>query len=56
MRILDKPVTKDELNSNLEAMLLDNGSQQNDLREINLYSFLMHPSQGNMSRGVGYVI
>ena len=94
MRILDKPVSREELNSiagdmfgdmvkgvvdvrlellsidaelhsDLEAMLLDNGSQQNDLWGINLYPSLegddflefdsminMRPSQGNMSRGV----
>jgi hypothetical protein len=94
MRILDEPVTIDELkavagemfgdlvkgvvdvgmgllaidaelHSDLEAMLLDNGSRQNDLWGINLYPFLegddflefdsminMRPSQGNMSRGV----
>jgi hypothetical protein len=94
MRILDGPVTKDELksiagdmfgdivkgvvdvrldflaidaelHSDLEAMLLENGSQQNDLWGINLYPSLegddflefdsminMRPSQGNLSRGV----
>jgi hypothetical protein len=94
MRILDKPVSKNELksiagemfgdlvkgvvdvrlgllsidaelHSDLEAMLLEKSSQQNDLWGINLYPFLegddfiefdsminMRPSQGNMSRGV----
>ena len=94
MLILDKPITRDdlqtmaremfgdlvkgvvdvrldrlaidaELHSDLEAMFLDSGSQQNDLWGINLYPFLegddflefdsminMRPSQGNMSRGV----
>ena len=94
MLILDKPITRDdlqamaramfgdlvkgvvdvrldllaidaELHSDLEAMLLDSGSQQSDLWGINLYPFLegedflefdsminMRPSQGNMSRGV----
>ncbi len=54
-----------ELHSDLEALLLESGSQQNDLWGINLYPFLdgddflefdsminMRPSQGNMSRGV----
>jgi hypothetical protein len=94
MRILEKPVSKDELmavagemfgdlvkgvvdvrldllaidaelHSDLEAILLENGSLQNDLWGINLYPGLegndflefdsminMRPSQGNMSRGV----
>ena len=94
MRILDGPITKDELksiagdmfgdivkgvvdvrldllaidaelHSDLEAMLLENGSQQNDIWGINLYPSLegedflefdaminMRPSQGNLSRGV----
>lgn len=94
MRILGKPVSKDELkriatesfgdlvkavvdvrlglvsidaelHSDLEALLLENGSQQNDLWGINFYPFLegddfvefdsminMRPSQRNMSRGV----
>ncbi len=54
-----------ELHSDLEAMLLDNGSRQQDLWGINLYPDLddeefvefdsminMRPSQDNMSRGV----
>jgi len=54
-----------ELHSDLEAILLDNGSRQNDLWGINLYPGLegtdflefdsminMRPAQGNMSRGV----
>jgi len=54
-----------ELHSDLEAILLENGSLQNDLWGINLYPGLegndflefdaminMRPSQGNMSRGV----
>lgn len=54
-----------ELHSDLEAILLDNGSRQSDLWGINLYPGLegtdflefdsminMRPSQGNMSRGV----
>ncbi len=54
-----------ELHSDLEALLLDNGSQQQDLWGINFYPFLekddfveydsminMRPSRGNMSRGV----
>ncbi len=94
MRILDKPITMDdlkttaremfgdlvkgvvdvrlnrlainaELHSDLEALLINSGSRQNDLWGINLYPFLegedflefdsminMRPSQGNMSRGV----
>ena len=55
-----------ELHSDLEALLLENGSKQNSLWGINFYpdigddDFLefdsminMRPSQGNMSRGVG---
>jgi hypothetical protein len=54
-----------ELHSDLEALLIDNGSRQNDLWGINFYPGLegddfiefdsminMRPSQGNMSRGV----
>ena len=54
-----------ELHSDLEALLLENGSAQNDLWGVNFYPFLegddflefdsminMRPSQGNMSRGV----
>ncbi len=54
-----------ELHSDLEAILLDSGSEQNDLWGINLYPFMegedflefdsminMRPSQDNMSRGV----
>jgi len=54
-----------ELHSDLEALLLENGSKQKNLWGINLYpdlrdeSFVefdsminMRPSQGNMSRGV----
>ncbi len=54
-----------ELHSDLEALLLDNGSRQQNLWGINLYSkaapeeFIefdsvinMRPSCGNMSRGV----
>ncbi len=54
-----------ELHSDLEALLINDGSKQNDLWGINLYPFLegedflefdsminMRPSQGNMSRGV----
>jgi len=54
-----------ELHSDLEAMLLEDGSAQNDLWGINLYPDLngsdfiefdsminMRPSQGNRSRGV----
>ncbi len=54
-----------ELHSDLEALLLDDGSRQSDLWGINFYPFLerddfvefdsminMRPSQGNMSRGV----
>ena len=94
MRILDKPISREELksvagdmfgdmvkavvdvrlgllsidaelHSDLEAVLLENGSQQKDLWGINLYPFLegedflefdsminMRPSQENMSRGV----
>ncbi|MBU8921550.1 MAG: hypothetical protein KOO63_07000 [Bacteroidales bacterium] len=94
MRILEQPVTKDELikiaaemfgemikavvdirlglvaidaemHSDLEALLLENGSAQSDLWGINFYPLLegddflefdsminMRPSQGNMSRGV----
>lgn len=54
-----------ELHSDLEALLLENGSVQQDLWGVNFYPFLegddflefdsminMRPSQGNMSRGV----
>jgi hypothetical protein len=54
-----------ELHSDLEALLLDDGSKQDDLWGINFYPGLegddfiefdsminMRPSQGNMSRGV----
>ena len=54
-----------ELHSDLEALLLKNGSKQNDLWGINLYPDMhgdkfvefdsminMRPSQGNRSRGV----
>jgi len=54
-----------ELHSDLEALLLDNGSKQKNLWGINLYPELvgsefiefdsminMRPSQGNKSRGV----
>ena len=54
-----------ELHSDLEALLLDNGSNQKDLWGINLYPEMggddfvefdsminMRPSQGNKSRGV----
>lgn len=54
-----------ELHSDLEALLLDNGSKQKNLWGINLYPDLqgedsiefdavinMRPSQGNRSRGV----
>ena len=54
-----------ELHSDLEALLLENGSRQKDLWGINLYVDLadddfvefdsminMRPSQGNTSRGV----
>ncbi|HSG27068.1 MAG TPA: DUF5674 family protein [Candidatus Krumholzibacterium sp.] len=54
-----------ELHSDLEALLLEDGSVQNDLWGVNFYPFLegddflefdsminMRPSQGNMSRGV----
>lgn len=54
-----------ELHSDLEALLIGNGSQQKDLWGINFYPDLegddfvefdsminMRPSQGNMSRGV----
>lgn len=54
-----------ELHADLEALLLENGSRQNNLWGINLYpgrpgdGFIefdsminMRPSQGNMSRGV----
>ncbi|MBI4430914.1 MAG: hypothetical protein HY587_04285 [Candidatus Omnitrophica bacterium] len=54
-----------ELHSDLEALLLENGSKQNNLWGINFYPDLpgddfiefdsvinMRPSQGNMSRGV----
>lgn len=54
-----------ELHSDLEALLLDNGSKQKDLWGINLYPQMgdeefiefdsvvnMRPSQGNRSRGV----
>lgn len=94
MKILDKPITTDELkriagdtfgdlvkavidvrqglialdaelHSDLEALLIANGSSQNDLWGINFYPDLagdefieydslinMRPSQGNLSRGV----
>lgn len=55
-----------ELHSDLEALLLENGSKQNSLWGINLYPEIqgddfiefdsminMRPSQGNRSRGVG---
>lgn len=54
-----------ELHADLESLLLDDGSAQNDLWGINLYPEMtgddfiefdsminMRPSQGNMSRGV----
>lgn len=54
-----------ELHSDLEALLLENGSKQKDLWGINLYPQMegadfiefdsminMRPSQGNRSRGV----
>ncbi|MDD5195183.1 MAG: DUF5674 family protein [Candidatus Omnitrophica bacterium] len=54
-----------ELHSDLEALLLENGSQQKNLWGINLYPDMqpdefiefdsiinMRPSQGNLSRGV----
>ncbi|UCD19068.1 MAG: hypothetical protein JSU64_06490 [candidate division WOR-3 bacterium] len=54
-----------ELHSDLEALLIANGSRQNDLWGINFYPALaedefieydslinMRPSQGNLSRGV----
>ena len=54
-----------ELHSDLEALLIDNGSRQHDLWGINFYPDLegddfiefdsminMRPSQGNMTRGV----
>lgn len=54
-----------ELHSDLEVLLLEDGSSQNDLWGINFYPALpgddflefdsminMRPSQGNMSRGV----
>jgi hypothetical protein len=54
-----------ELHSDLEALLLENGSKQRDLWGINLYPDItdedfvefdsvinMRPSQGNRSRGV----
>ncbi|MFC1645894.1 DUF5674 family protein [Candidatus Omnitrophota bacterium] len=54
-----------ELHSDLEAIFLENGSQQKSLWGINFYPFLesgdfiefdslinMRPSQGNMIRGV----
>ena len=54
-----------ELHSDLEALLLENGSKQKDLWGINLYPEMegenfvefdsminMRPSQGNRSRGV----
>ncbi len=54
-----------ELHSDLEALLLENGSSQSDLWGINFYPGLsgddfveldsminMRPSQGNLSRGV----
>lgn len=56
-----------ELHSDLEALLLENGSKQNGLWGINLYPGLkgddfvefdsminMRPSQDNMSRGVDH--
>jgi hypothetical protein len=62
---LDLLAVNAELHSDLEAMLLNNGSLQSDLWGINLYPFMegedflefdsminMRPSQGNMSRGV----
>jgi hypothetical protein len=55
-----------ELHSDLEALLLENGSKQNDLWGINFYPDIngddfiefdsminLRPSQGNMTRGVG---
>ncbi len=54
-----------ELHSDLEALLIDEGSTQNDLWGVNFYPGLsgddflefdsminLRPSQGNMSRGV----
>lgn len=54
-----------ELHSDLEALLLENGAQQNNLWGINFYPDLkgedfvefdsminMRPSQGNISRGI----
>jgi hypothetical protein len=53
-----------ELHSDLESLLIENGSKQNDLWRINFYpdeveDFLefdsminIHPSQNNFSRGV----
>ena len=54
-----------ELHSDLEALLLENGSKQNNLWGINLYPEIqgdafvefdsminMRPSQGNRSRGI----
>jgi len=54
-----------ELHSDLEALLLENGSKQQDLWGINFYPEIddgdfvefdsminMRPSQGNMSRGI----
>ena len=54
-----------ELHSDLEALLIENGSKQHDLWGINFYPDLegedfiefdsminMRPSQGNLSRGV----
>lgn len=54
-----------ELHSDLEALFLENASEQQDLWGINFYPYLeeddfiefdsminMRPSQGNMSRGV----
>jgi hypothetical protein len=54
-----------ELHSDLEALLIENGSRQNDLWGINFYPYLegedfvefdsminMRPSRGNMSMGV----
>ncbi len=54
-----------ELHSDLEALLLENGSRQNDLWGVNFYPDMegddfiefdsminMRPSQGNVSRGV----
>jgi hypothetical protein len=54
-----------ELHSDLEALLLENGSRQDDVWGVNFYPFLagdeflefdsminMRPSLGNLSRGV----